>query len=80
MQQFKFKHYLKKPTNYAVKAEDMEGHPSTCFKVEQAQVQAPASENNNGVGVSVNIRFEPNNIGESRALLKLASPENIEYT
>lgn len=80
MQQFKFKHYLKKATNYAVKSEDMEGHPSTCFKVEQAQVQAPASENNNGVTVGVNIRFEPNYIGESRALLKLTSPENIEYT
>ena len=80
MQQFKFKHYLKKATNYAVKSEDMEGHPSTCFKVEQATVQAPACENNNGVNLSVNIRFEPNNIGESRALLKLTSPENIEYT
>ena len=80
MQQFKFKHYLKKPTNYAVKSEDMEGNPSTSFKIEQATVQAPASESNNGVNVSVSIRFEPNNIGESRALLKLNSPENIEYT
>ena len=80
MQQYKFRHYLKKATNYAVNSEDMEGHPSTSFKVEQATVQAPASESNNGVNISVNIRFEPNHIGESRALLKLTSPENIEYT
>lgn len=80
MQQFKFKHYLKKATTYSLKAEDMEGHPSTCFKIEQASVQAAAAENNNGVSVAVNVRFEPNIIGESRAILKLTSPENIEYT
>lgn len=80
MQQFKFKHYLKKATTYAVKCEDMSGHPSTCFKVEQPNVQAPAAENNNGVNLTVNIRFEPNMIGESRALLKLTSPEHLEYT
>lgn len=80
MQSFKFKHYLKKATTYAVKCEDMSGHPSTCFKVEQPSIQAPAAENNNGVNLSANIRFEPNIIGESRAVLKLTSPENIEYT
>lgn len=30
--------------------------------------------------MSVNIRFEPNIIGEARAVLKLNSPENIEYS
>lgn len=80
MQQFKFKHYLKKQTTYAIKCEDMAENPSTCFKVEQPNVQAPAAENNNGVELSVNIRFEPNFIGDSRAIIKLNSPENIEYT
>jgi hydrocephalus-inducing protein len=80
VQQFTVKHYLKKATNYAVKAEDMVGHPSTCFKIEQQSVQALAAENNNGVNISVNVRFEPNIIGEIRAILKLTSPENIEYT
>jgi hydrocephalus-inducing protein len=80
MQQFKFKHYLNKPTTYAIKCEDMVGHATTCFKVEQPNIQAPASDNINGAEVAINIRFEPNIIGESRGIVKLTSPENIEYT
>ena len=80
MQQFKFKHYLKKPTTYSIKTEDMVGNLTTCFKVEQPSVQAAAAENNNGVEITVNVRFEPNIIGDSRGILRLSSPENIEYT
>ena len=80
MQQFKFKHFLKKATVYTVKWEDMVAHPSTRFKIEQPTLQAPAVDNNNGVNLAVNIRFEPNMIGESRAIVKLTSPENIEYS
>lgn len=58
----------------------MVGNLTTCFKVEQPNVQAAAAENNNGVEITVNVRFEPNIIGQSRGLLKLSSPENIEYT
>lgn len=33
-----------------------------------------------GVEVSVNIRYEPYTIGDSRSILKLNSPEGMEYT
>jgi len=58
----------------------MLGKLTTCFKVEQLNVQAPAADNINGVEITVNIRFEPNIIGESRGMVKLLSPENIEYS
>lgn len=80
MQQFKFKHYLKKATTYSVKCEDMVGKVTTCFRVDVPNVQAPIADSSNGVELSVNVRFEPNMIGENRGILKLTSPENIEYT
>ena len=79
MQQFKFKHFLKKATVYAVKCEDMTAHPSTWFKVEVPNIPAPIADSN-GANLALNIRFEPNIIGESRAIVKLTSPENLEYS
>lgn len=71
---------MKKATNYAVKCENLDDTPSTIFKLDQASVAAPAAEDSiEGVELTVNIRFEPNTIGDNRAVLKLTSPENIEY-
>jgi len=81
VQVFKFTHYLKKPTNYAVKVEriDMPGAPSD-FKAEVASIAAPAAESHKGVEVSCSIRYEPFTIGDSRGVLKLSSPEGMDYT
>jgi hydrocephalus-inducing protein len=81
VQAFKFTHYLKKPSNYSVKIErlDTPGVASD-FKAEVAQVQAPAADSAKGNEVSVNVRYEPYTIGDSRAILKLNSPEGMEYT
>jgi len=81
VQIFKFTHYLKKATNYSVKVEriDMPNAPSD-FKAEVAQVAAPAAESHKGVEVSCSIRYEPFTIGDSRGVLKLASPEGMDYT
>lgn len=81
MQAFKFVHYLKKPSVYQIKVErlDTPGVPSD-FKAEVAQVQAPAADSAKGTEVSVNIRYEPFSIGDSRAIVKLNSPEGMEYT
>ena len=78
IQVFKFTHFLKKPSVYQVKLEKMEGLLN--FKIDAPNVQAPAAVNNDGIEVSVNVKFEPNNIGFSKAILKLVSPENIEYS
>lgn len=52
MQAFKFTHYMKKATNYAIKVDriDMPGSPCD-FKAEVAQIAAPAAENYKGVEV-----------------------------
>jgi hydrocephalus-inducing protein len=81
VQAFKFTHFLKKPTNYAIKIErlDTPGIPSD-FKAEVAQVAAPLADSAKGIEVSVNVRYEPYTIGDSRSILKLNSPEGMEYT
>ncbi len=45
-----------------------------------ATVPAPAADSSKGVEISCNIRYEPFTIGDSRAVLKLNSPEGMEYT
>jgi hypothetical protein len=82
VQPFKFTHFQKKPTVYAIKVERLNpaSGPSD-FKIEgPPQVQAPAAESHKGVEVSCVIKFEPYTIGESRGVLKLTSPEGMEYT
>lgn len=75
---------MKKITNYVVKIEKADpsqpGAAITDFKAEVAQVTAPAADSGKGVEVSCGVRYEPFTIGESRAILKLSSPEGIEYT
>lgn len=81
VQVFKFTHYLKKPTNYAVKVERIDQPGAPCdFKAEVAQVSAPAAESLKGVEVTCSIRYEPFTIGDSKGVLKLTSPEGIDYT
>jgi len=82
VQAFKFTHFLKqKQTNYAAKIFKVDqAEAATEFKAEPAQVQAPPADSFKGTEVSVNIKFEPFTIGESRGILKLTSPEGMEYT
>jgi len=71
---------MKKQTVYSVKVERLDG-PGTCdFKAEQATVAASAAESSKGVILQVNIRYEPFTIGDSRGVLKLQSPEGMEYS
>ena len=80
MQAFKFTHFLKKATTYAVKVERIEGTGVCDFKAEVVTIPAPIAESYHGVDLSVNIRYEPITIGDSRGILKLTSPEGLEYT
>jgi hydrocephalus-inducing protein len=43
-------------------------------------VAAPAAETQKGIEVQVNVRYEPYTIGDSRGILKLTSPEGMEYS
>ena len=43
-------------------------------------MQAAAADSAKGVEVLVNVKYEPFTIGETRAILKLTSPEGMEYT
>lgn len=80
MQAFKFVHYMKKATNYAIKVERAEGNGVCDFKAEVVTIAAPIAETYQGVELSVNIRYEPITIGDSRGILKLTSPEGLDYT
>jgi hydrocephalus-inducing protein len=80
MQAFKFTHFMKKATNYAIKVERTEGTGVCDFKAEVATIAAPIAETYQGVELSVNIRYEPITIGDSRGILKLTSPEGLEYS
>lgn len=80
MQPFKFTHFMKKATQYAVKVERIDGPGACDFKAEVASVPAPIAESYKGIDVSVNVRYEPFTIGDSRGVLKLTSPEGMEYT
>jgi len=81
VQAFKFTHFLKKPTAYAVKIERLDQPGQICdFKSEVPQVQAAAADSAKGVEILVNVKYEPFTIGDTRAILKLTSPEGMEYT
>lgn len=81
VQSFKFSHFMKKPSNYAVKIEKLEGTGAVLdFKADVAQVQAQAADSYNGIECAVNVKYEPYSIGDTRAILKLTSAEGIEYS
>jgi hypothetical protein len=81
MQAFRFTHFAKKNSVYQVKIEKLEessGPPD--FYIEKPSVDAPACNSFDGQEISCSIRFEPSNLGETRAMLILTSPEAGEYT
>lgn len=81
VQAFKFTHFLKKPTAYAIKIERLDQPGQICdFKSDVPQVQAAAADTPKGIEVLVNVKYEPFTIGETRAILKLTSPEGMEYS
>jgi hydrocephalus-inducing protein len=81
VQTFKFTHFLKKPTTYTIKVERLDAPGAQCeFKSEVPQVAALAADSYKGVEISVNVRYEPFTIGTSKAIVKLNSPEGMEYT
>ena len=80
MQTFRFKHFLKKPAVYAVKLESLDGGALANFKAEPAQVNAPASDSSAGADAAVNLRFEPNSLGDTRGILKISNADAGEYT
>eukprot|EP00826_Nyctotherus_ovalis_P043009 TRINITY_DN4497_c0_g1_i5.p1 TRINITY_DN4497_c0_g1~~TRINITY_DN4497_c0_g1_i5.p1 ORF type:complete len:195 (-),score=47.96 TRINITY_DN4497_c0_g1_i5:112-696(-) len=84
VQTFRFIHYVKAPTTYTVKlqrlSDSSKDSPLTEFKAEQTTIQAPAAESNSGTELSLGVKFEPNTIGESRAILAITSSEGVEYS
>jgi len=80
MQVFKFTHFMKKAVTYQVKIDRADGAGVCDFKLEGAPtVAAPAADSFKGVECQINVKYEPFTIGDSRGILKLTSPEGIEY-
>lgn len=85
VQAFRFTHYVKTQTTYTMKIERIsgagaQGGIATDFKCDQASISAQGAESHNGAEISVNVKFEPNNIGESRAILLITNPDGVEYS
>jgi hydrocephalus-inducing protein len=85
VQTYRFVHYAKKASTYTVKVERIstggaQGGPAAEFKIAQASIAASAADSNQGVELAANVTFEPNNIGESRAILLITNPDGAEYS
>eukprot|EP00427_Karlodinium_veneficum_P036796 CAMPEP_0169290418 /NCGR_PEP_ID=MMETSP1016-20121227/61690_1 /TAXON_ID=342587 /ORGANISM="Karlodinium micrum, Strain CCMP2283" /LENGTH=390 /DNA_ID=CAMNT_0009380929 /DNA_START=69 /DNA_END=1239 /DNA_ORIENTATION=+ len=80
VQSFKFWHYAPKAASYSARIEPAPGHKNLVsdFIVETKDIKAAAAVDE-GVGVSVDIRFQPSSLGEIRALLVLSSPDGGDY-
>jgi hydrocephalus-inducing protein len=51
------------------------------FKIERpSQAVKKTAESSKMFEVTVNVKYEPITIGDSRSILKLNSPEGMEYT
>eukprot|EP00830_Metopus_es_P004011 TRINITY_DN13708_c0_g1_i2.p1 TRINITY_DN13708_c0_g1~~TRINITY_DN13708_c0_g1_i2.p1 ORF type:complete len:852 (-),score=171.11 TRINITY_DN13708_c0_g1_i2:10-2565(-) len=85
VQTFRFINYVKKATTYTVKLERIsaggaQGGAVTEFKSEPSSIAAQPAESHLGIELSVNVKYEPNNIGESRAIMLITNPEGVEYS
>jgi hypothetical protein len=78
---FSFINYLKKQTTYAVKIEKfMDNMPIPIdFIPDQAVITAASADPLKGTEIISTLRFEPYFIGESKAILRVTSPEGGEY-
>ena len=93
VQTFKFINFIKKPTVYNVKVEKIGQVKSTNPKEKAPPVQvdfypmvqnngtfqAAAADSYDGVECGIDIRYEPSNLGESRAVLIVSAPDGGEY-
>ena len=85
MQTFRFVNYIKAATTYDVKIERItatgsQSGPAAEFKPETNAVKTPPAESNLGNEITVNVKFEPNTIGESKAIMTLTNEDGVEYT
>jgi len=80
IQSFRFLHYALKPATYSASIEAAPGHKGavTDFIVETKDIKAGAAAEE-GIEVSVDIRFQPSALGEIRGLLVLSSPDGGDY-
>ena len=78
---FSFMNYLKKPTDYSVKIEKfVDTMPVPIdFIPDQAIIKAQPGDPEKGTEIINTLRFEPYFIGESKAILRVSSPEGGEY-
>ena len=80
VQAFRFQHFLKKQIQYIVKIERIGGAGTADFTVDKPTCDAAAAPGFDGIEVVCNVRYEPSNLGEARAILTLTHPEGGEYS
>jgi len=80
VQAFRFQHFLKKQIQYIVKIERIGGAGTADFTVDKPTCDAAATPGFDGIEVVCNVRYEPSNLGEARAILTLTHPEGGEYS
>lgn len=79
---FRFKTYCKKPHSF--KAEivnfEHEKYPLDFVLEGGGTVNGTPATSEEGVELAVNVRFDPSKVGETRAILRLSSPDAGDYT
>lgn len=79
VQAFRFTNYLKKQVQYSIKLERLTGTGAPDFMTDKPICDAIAANSQDGVDIVLPIKFEPSNLGESRALLTLSHVEGGEF-
>ncbi|CAJ1447961.1 unnamed protein product [Effrenium voratum] len=79
MQTFRFYHYTQKATTFSAAVEPAPGQKSCSDFVPEAKDVKVDAAGPDGLEVSVNVKFQPSELGEIRALLVLTSADGGEY-
>ena len=80
VQAFRFTNFLKKQVQYSVKIERLTGSGPPDFMTDKPTCDAIAAGSPDGVDIVLPVKFEPSNLGESRALVTLTHVEGGEFS
>lgn len=78
---FKFVHWAQESVTYSAEVQPVESRsgPTTDFEIEPPGTVTANAAGDDGIEVSLGVRFQPSILGESRALLVVTGPKGGEY-
>jgi hydrocephalus-inducing protein len=79
VQAFRFTNFLKKQVQYSIKIERLTGSGPPDFMTDKPVCDAVGASTPEGSDIVLPVKFEPSNLGESRALMTLTHIEGGEF-